>query len=277
MQTDSDHAIVLKTPEQIEGIRKSSRAAASVLRKVSSHVVPGVTTGELNCLIDKFMRESNCLPATLGYRDFPASSCISINEVICHGIPSGKVIADGDLVKIDVTTILNGYYGDTCYTFIAGTPKAVPVAIRRIAWECMWAGVRAVKPGRRLGEVSVAVRRMADKFGVSVVNQFCGHGVGLRFHEPPNVPFDQLDPLWGPVMRQGMTFTVEPMINLGGPLAIVDGLDGWTAYTADGSLSAQFEHSVLVTESGYEVLTDWGDEKTMQPMLQLPEALCQSS
>ena len=266
--------IILKTPEQVEGIRRSSQVAVGILKRVKDYILPGMQTSEINTIIDMLMRRQNAIPATLNYKGFPASCCISINDGICHGVPNRRVIALGDVVKIDVTTIVDGYFGDTCYTWVIGEPSAEASRIVSAARQCLWAGIRAVKPGKPLGEVSRAVRIHADKLRCSVVHQFCGHGVGLRFHEPPNVPYDSKDAAWGPLMRPGMTFTVEPMINLGCAEAVVDARDSWSAYTADGKLSAQFEHTVLVTKTGCEILTDWGDEMTLLPEWKLPEALC---
>ena len=269
-------AIILKNPEQIAGIRHSCQVAVGVLKRMKDYILPGIRTIELNDIIDMLMRRQNAIPATLNYKGFPASSCISVNSGVCHGIPNRKVLKHGDVVKIDVTTIVDGYFGDTCYTWVVGgnTPKSHRIV--SAARKCLWAGIEAVKPGKPLGEVSRAVRLMADKHICSVVHQFCGHGVGLRFHEPPMVVYDSKDAKTGPIMRPGMIFTVEPMINEGVSETVVDAADGWSSYTADGKLSVQFEHTVLVTDSGCEVLTDWGDEKTLLPEWKLPEGLCRS-
>lgn len=266
-------AIILKTPEQIAGIRRSCQTAVGVLKRLKDYILPGMRTAELNTIIDLLMRRANAIPATLNYKGFPASSCISVNNGICHGIPNRKVLEWGDVVKIDVTTIVDGYFGDTCYTWVIGEPTPESHRIVSAARNCLWAGIRAVKPGRPLGEVSRAVRLTADQHRCSVVHQFCGHGVGLQFHEPPMVVYDSKDASAGPIMRPGMTFTVEPMINLGVAEAIIDAADGWSSFTKDGKLSAQFEHTVLVTDAGCEVLTDWGDETTMKPEWQLPKTL----
>lgn len=274
--TQKMNAIILKTPEQIAGIRRSSQVAVGVLKRVKDYILPGMRTADLNDLIDTHMRRRNATPATLDYRGFPSSSCISVNNGICHGVPNRRILEWGDVVKIDVTTIVDGYFGDTCYTWVVGQSTPEAHRIVSAARSCLWAGIRAVKPGKRLGEVSKAVRLEADRRRVSVVHQFCGHGVGIAFHEPPNVPYNS-KAVDGPVMKPGMTFTVEPMINLGVADAVIDAGDGWTAYTADGKLSAQFEHTVLVTRDGVEVLTDWGDEVELQTEWKLPEALCPSS
>lgn len=276
--------IILKTPEQIDGIRRSCQVAVGVLKRMKDYILPGMRTCELNTIIDMLMRRENAIPATLNYKGYPASSCISVNNVICHGVPNKRVLEWGDVVKIDVTTIVSGYFGDTCYTWVVGQPTPESHRIVSAARNCLWAGIRAVKPGRSLGDVSRAVRITADQHRCSVVHQFCGHGVGLAFHEPPNVVYDSMDPHFldrgrripWPTMVPGMTFTIEPMINAGVAEAVVDAADGWSAYTEDGKLSAQFEHTVLVTQTGYEVLTDWGDEKTLLPQLKLPEELWRS-
>jgi methionyl aminopeptidase len=269
----NDNVIILKTAEQIDGIRRSCQTAVGVLKRVKDYVIEGIKTHELNDIIDTLMRRQGATPATLNYKGFPASCCISVNDGVCHGVPSNRVLLAGDVVKIDVTTILDGYYGDTCYTWVIGKPSPEAARIVSAARQCLWAGVRAVGPGKSLGGISHAVRIMADKLRCSVVHQFCGHGVGLRFHEPPTVPYDIKKGDWGPVLKPGMTFTIEPMVNLGVAEAVIDAADGWSAYTADKNLSAQFEHTVLVCETGCEVLTDWGDEKTLLPELKTPEAL----
>jgi methionyl aminopeptidase len=268
--------IILKTPEQIDGIRRSCQVAVNVLKGIKDYVLPGMRTCELNTLIDIAMRRMNAVPATLNYKGYPASACVSVNNVICHGVPNKRVLEWGDVVKIDVTTIVNGYYGDTCYTWVVGQPTSESHRIVAAARACLWAGIRAVQPGKPLGAISRAVRLTADQYRCSVVHQFCGHGVGIAFHEPPNVVYDSLVGSAGQIMTPGMTFTIEPMINAGVAEAVVDAADGWSAYTADGKLSAQFEHTVLVTRTGCEVLTDWGDEKTLLPQLRLPEEIWRS-
>lgn len=262
---ENSNAVILKTPGQIEGIRRSCQIAASMLRDISQYVLPGFKTRELNEIIHLKMERANAVPATLGYKGFPASCCISVNSGICHGVPNDTILEEGDVVKIDVTTIFDGYYGDTCYTWVVpGGNHPESLRIVAAARACLRAGLMAVQPWKRLGTVSRAVKIAADKRRCSVVHQFCGHGVGIRFHEPPNVPYHLMDESYGPEMTPGMIFTIEPMINLGVAEAIIDAADGWSSYTADDKLSAQFEHTVLVTDVGCEVLTDWGDERTMQ-------------
>ncbi len=264
--------VIIKTPEQINGIRHSCQIAVGVLKRVKNYILPGMRTIEINDIIDMLMRRQNAIPATLNYKGFPASCCISLNHGVCHGIPNKSVIKWGDLVKIDVTTIVDGYFGDTCYTWVVG--QATPEAHRIVsaARACLWAGIKSVGPGKPIGEVSRAVRTMADQHRCSVVHQFCGHGVGIEFHEEPMVVYNSKNAKIGPIMVPGMTFTIEPMLNLGVAEVIVDASDEWSSYTADGKLSAQFEHTVLVTKDGCEVLTDWGDETSLLPIL--PEAPC---
>ena len=247
--------IRIKTPEQIEGIRASSKLAAATLAHIAPYVVPGVSTLELNDRAEQFIVDQGAIPAPLGYRGYPKATCISVNEVICHGIPSADtILKEGDIVNVDITTILNGYYGDTSQMFAVGAITAEAADLLRAARECLTIGIGQVYPGNHFGNIGYAIFRYTQKLGYSVVYQFCGHGVGVEFHEEPQVnhtaPRDS-----GPIMAPGMVFTIEPMINIGSPTARLDEHDGWTARTEDGSLSAQYEHTVLVTKEGCEVLT----------------------
>jgi len=246
--------IYLKNPKQIIGISKSCVLAARTLKHIAPLVKAGVTTGHLNDEAEKFIRDNGAIPAPLGYRGFPKAICVSVNEVICHGIPGDYALKDGDILNVDVTTILNGYYGDTSTMFAVGEISAEAKKLLEVTKRCLQIGIQEVKPGRHLGNVGYAINKHAQENGCSVVTQFCGHGTGLRFHEEPNVlhtaPYNS-----GPKLRKGMTFTIEPMLNLGGPEAVISEADGWTATTVDGSLSAQYEHTVLVTQNGVEVLT----------------------
>ncbi len=246
--------IIIKTPEQIEGIRKSSKLAAKSLMMIEEHVKAGVSTEELNKLIHNFIVKNNAIPATLNYGGFPKSCCISVNEVVCHGIPSERILKNGDILNIDVTTILNGYYGDTSKMFTIGKVSANAKKLIDVTKESLQIGINEVKPGNRFGNIGYAISKFVEKHGYSVVYEYCGHGVGLRFHEEPQVehkaPKDS-----GEVMQPGMIFTIEPMINLGMPHVVTSKKDGWTVTTKDKKLSAQFEHTVLVTETGYEILT----------------------
>ena len=242
-------------PEAFAAMRKAGRLAAEVLDFVTPHVRHGVSTGHLDRLIDGFMREHGAVPATLGYRGYPKSSCISVNHVVNHGIPSDdKRLREGDIANIDVTVVLEGWHGDTSRMFLVG--DRLPVKALRlvdVTFEAMWAGIRAVRPGNTLGDVGHAIQAVAEASRFSVVRDFVGHGLGRLFHESPEVkhygrPGDGL------VLRPGMLFTIEPMINAGRPEVKILG-DGWTTVTRDRSLSAQFEHTVGVTEDGVEVFT----------------------
>ena len=252
-------SIKIKTPEQIEGIRASSKLAAATLKYIEPFVKPGVTTLELDTLIEKFVRDNGALPATKGYKGYKHASCISPNDVVCHGVPNATVLQDGDIVNIDVTTILNGFYGDTCKMYYVGTPRDYAQKLVDTTKECLRLGMAECKPGAHLGNVGYAIAEHAHKHGYSVVYEFCGHGVGIKFHEEPDVPHIA-DKNTGPVLKAGMIFTIEPMINAGKARCKIDRKDGWTARTIDGRLSAQFEHTVLITETGCEALTDvYGD------------------
>lgn len=248
--------IIIKTGEQIEGIRKSCRLAAQALDFAGQFVAPGVSTGFINTKIEEFIESHGAIPATKGYNGYPMSSCISLNEVVCHGIPSVKtVLKEGDILNIDITTILNGYYGDTSRMFTVGEILPEAGSLIKAAEHCLELGIGQVKPGNFFGNIGFVINRYARANGYSVVYEFCGHGVGIDFHEAPNVDHAARKNT-GQVMKQGMIFTIEPMINQGKPATDIDRADGWTARTVDGKLSAQFEHTILVTQTGFEVLTD---------------------
>lgn len=247
--------IIIKTPGQIEGIRKSSKLAASALVYVSEFVKEGVSTEFLDQKIESFIRANGAIPATLGYNGYPKSSCISLNEVVCHGIPSPKtILKNGDILNIDVTTILNGYYGDTSKMYTVGQVSEAASELIEVAEHCLNLGIQQVFPGNYFGNIGFVIDRYARAKGYSVVYEFCGHGVGIHFHEAPQVDHAARRNS-GSKMRPGMTFTIEPMINIGKPGTVVDEKDGWTARTVDNKLSAQFEHTILVTDTGYEILT----------------------
>lgn len=248
--------IIIKTPEQIEGIRKSGQLAAKTLDFAEQFVQEGMNTEFIDNKIEEFIRSHGAIPATLGYNGYPKSSCISPNNIICHGIPSKKTILKaGDILNIDITTILKGYFGDTSRMFTVG--KITPEADNLIetTLHCLDLGIEQVKPGNRFGNIGFVINRYAKAKGYSVVYEFCGHGVGLEFHEEPQVDHASRRNT-GPEIKPGMTFTIEPMINQGKPKADIDKNDGWTARTVDNKLSAQFEHTILVTQTGCEVLTD---------------------
>jgi len=249
-------AIIIKTPEQIEGIRQSSILAAKTLNFIEEYVKPGVTTEYLDDLIDEFIKSNGAISATLGYHGYPKSSCISPNNVICHGIPSKDIVLkDGDIINIDVTTILNGYFGDTSRMFAVGEISDKARKLTEVTKHCLELGIQQVKPDNYFGNIGFAIGRYAQAKGYSVVYEFCGHGVGLEFHEDPQVDHIARRNS-GEKMKPGMIFTIEPMINEGKPRVSIDKNDGWTARTIDNKLSAQYEHTVLVTKDGVEVLTD---------------------
>ena len=252
--------IFIKTPEQIEGIRRSCQLAARTLDYAEQFVEAGVTTELIDNKIEEYILAHGATPATKGYNGFPKSSCISPNNVICHGIPSKEVVLkEGDILNIDITTILGGYYGDTSRMFSVGEVSEEAEELMDVAWRCLDLAIEQVKPGNRFGNIGFVISRFAKAKGYSVVYEFCGHGVGVNFHEEPQVDHTSRRNS-GPVMKPGMIFTIEPMINQGRPKADIDKVDGWTARTIDNKLSAQFEHTVLVTPGGYEVLTDIHNE-----------------
>jgi methionyl aminopeptidase len=248
-------AIIIKSPEQIEGIRKSCQLAADTLDYLEQFVKPGVTTQQINDEAEKFIRSHGAIPAPLGYYGFPKAVCTSMNEVICHGIPNSEdVLEEGDIINVDVTTILNGYFGDTCRMYTVGEISNEVKELLSVARDCLEIGIAQVRPGSKFGNIGKAISDYVRSRGYSVVYQFCGHGVGLKFHEEPQVHHD--DRYFMDIeMKPGMIFTIEPMINAGVAEAVIDLRDKWTVRTKDGKLSAQYEHTVLVTDSGVEVLT----------------------
>lgn len=248
--------IIIKTPEQIEGIRQSSVLAAQTLDYAEQFVQEGMNTEYIDDKIEEFIRSHGAIPATLGYNGYPKSSCISPNNIICHGIPAkSTILKPGDILNIDITTILNGYFGDTSRMFTVGVISKAADDLIETTWHCLDLGIEQVKPGNRFGNIGFVINRYAKAKGYSVVYEFCGHGVGIEFHEEPQVDHASRRHT-GPIMKPGMIFTIEPMINQGKAKAVIDKNDGWTARTMDNKLSAQFEHTILVTETGYEVLTD---------------------
>ncbi len=251
--------IIIKTEEQIEGIRKSSQLAAQALVMIRPFVKAGVTTGYLNKICADFILDHRAKAATLGYNGYPKETCMSVNDVICHGIPGNYELRDGDILNIDVTTILNGYFGDTSSMYPIGEISDYARKLIDATKECLNIGIRECIPGNHIGNIGYKINKYAVSQGYSVVYEFCGHGVGLRFHEEPEIcHVDEKDR--GPVMRPGMTFTIEPMINAGKARAKIDKKDGWTARTIDGKLSAQFEHTLLITTTIPEILTDVSGE-----------------
>ncbi|MDY7097781.1 MAG: type I methionyl aminopeptidase [Pseudomonadota bacterium] len=249
-----DGTIKLHTEEGFEGMRKAGRLAATILDEVADLVKPGVTTESIDTAIREMMLDGGAVPATLGYRGYTHSSCISINHVICHGIPGPKVLKDGDILNVDVTPLLDGWHGDTSRMFFAGEPSIKAQRLVDVTYDCLMLGIEAAsKPGARLGDIGAAIEAHAKQFRYGVVREFCGHGLGRLFHDAPEV-VHAAKAGTGPELRAGMFFTIEPMINLGKPWAKVLG-DGWTAVTRDKSLSAQFEHSLAITDDGVEIFT----------------------
>lgn len=248
--------IIIKTEEQINNIRKACQLANDALDHGEQFVKPGVSTEEINAEIESYIRKYGGIPAPLGYHGYPKSVCTSLNEVVCHGIPkTTDVLKDGDIIKIDVSTILNGFFGDTCRTFPVGTISESANRLLTVTRDCLDLGIAQVKPDNEFGMIAKAISSYANSRGYSVVYQFVGHGVGLKLHEDPQVNHSDKFSYDTTKMKPGMIFTIEPMINEGLAEAVVDWQDKWTARTVDGKLSAQFEHTVLVTDDGVEVLT----------------------
>jgi methionyl aminopeptidase len=251
--------VSIKTPEEIEKMRVAGRLGAEVLDFITPHVKPGVTTEELDRLCHDYMvKVQNTIPAPLNYAPpghvpYPKSICTSINHQVCHGVPADKKLKNGDIVNIDITVIKDGWHGDTSRMFFVGDPSIQAKRLVQVTYESMWAGIVAVKPGVKLGDIGHEIQKYAEGHGYSVVREFCGHGIGQKFHEDPQV-LHYGKPGTGLELQTGMTFTIEPMINAGKKEIRQLG-DGWTIVTKDHSLSAQWEHTVLVTDNGYEVLT----------------------
>ncbi len=249
------HKIRLKENQDIEGIRRAGALVLQTLDLVQEHLRPGLSTDYLNTLVHEFTLKHGAVPAPLNYNGFPKSVCISVNDVICHGIPGLRVLQEGDIVNVDVTSILHGYYADASKTFAVGKISQDAARLVHIARQGLYEGLSQVKPGNYTGDIGAAIQSYAESHGCSVVREMVGHGVGIEFHEPPQIPhFGK--PGQGVPLVPGMVFTVEPMINQGRKeLRILE--DNWTAVTKDGSLSAQFEQTVLVTPEGYESLTPY--------------------
>ena len=246
--------ISIKTPEEIEKIRIASQLAAEVLVLLREHVRPGVTTGELNEIAHKHITEvQGGTPATLGYHGFPASICTSLNHQVCHGIPADKTLRDGDILNIDVTVIKDGWHGDTSAMYTVGKPSVRAQRLIDVTYEAMMKGIEVVRPDATLGDIGHAIQTHAEASGFSVVREYCGHGIGRNFHEDPQV-VHYGNPGEGARLKEGMVFTIEPMINAGKKEIKLLG-DGWTVVTKDHSLSAQWEHTVAVTEDGVDILT----------------------
>ncbi|HEY6897220.1 MAG TPA: type I methionyl aminopeptidase [Rhodocyclaceae bacterium] len=251
--------ISIKTPEEFEKMRVACRLAGEVLDYIEPFVKPGVTTEELDRLCHNYMVDvQGCIPAPLnyappGYAPYPKSICASVNHQVCHGVPNDRPLKKGDIVNLDITTIKDGWHGDTSRMFLVGECSILAKRLCTITYECLWKGIQQVRPGGFLGDIGAAIQRHAEGVGFSVVREFCGHGIGRHFHEEPQV-LHYGKAGTGVELKPGMIFTIEPMINAG-KAAISELPDGWTIVTRDRSLSAQWEHTILVTETGYEVMT----------------------
>jgi methionyl aminopeptidase len=248
-----DGTIKLHGADGFEGMRKAGRLAAEILDEMAALVRPGISTEEIDRVVREMTLDGGAVPATLGYRGYTHSCCISINHVVCHGIPSPKTLKDGDIVNIDVTPLLDGWHGDSSRMYLVGE---VPLKARRlveVTYECLMLGIERARPGARLGDIGAAIQAHAEQHRYGVVRDFCGHGLGRLFHDAPEVVHAARAGT-GPELRAGMFMTIEPMINLGkAPVKLLS--DGWTAVTRDKSLSAQFEHSIGITENGAEIFT----------------------
>jgi methionyl aminopeptidase len=254
---DSLYKIKLKEKDDIIGIKKAGELAVELLHRVEERIAPGITTNDINSMVEEITAQHNARSAPLHYNGFPKSVCTSVNNVICHGIPDNTVLNEGDIINVDVTPILDGYYADTSMTFFVGSPGKEAQKIVAIARECLRRGISAVKPGNRIGDIGYTIQQYAEAQGCSVVREYVGHGTGFEFHEPPQIPHYGKKGQGIPLIP-GMVFTIEPMINLGKPnLHVLE--DRWTVVTDDGSLSAQFEQTVLVTETGCEILTPFDE------------------
>lgn len=253
-------SIKIKTPEQIEKLREAGRLAAEVLLHLAPHVQAGVTTNQLDELAQEKMREQGTTSATLGYHGYPKSICTSINKVVCHGIPNDKPLKKGDIINVDVTIIKDGFHGDTSMMFEVGEVHPSASRLIKATYEAMWQGIKAVKEGVTLYDVAEAIEKYALANHLSVVQEYCGHGIGEEFHEEPQVLHYTTPELKKIKLKEGMVFTIEPMLNLGKAEVKAPLRDGWTVHTRDGSLSAQWEHMVAVTKTGVDVLTLRPDE-----------------
>ncbi|MCO5141841.1 MAG: type I methionyl aminopeptidase [Oligoflexia bacterium] len=253
--------ITIKSSDEIQKMREVGKLAAKCLVEMSKLIIEGNTPKQIDDACHKWTLEHNAIPATLNYKGYPANLCVSVNDVVCHGVPNEVPFKKGDIVNLDVTPILNGYHGDTNATFVVGSVNDDIKKFIDVAYLSMWEGIKQVCPGNTVGDIGHAIETYVKSNGYSVVVEYCGHGIGKNFHEDPNIVHVGR-PKQGVVLREGMTFTIEPMINMGGPRTKLEN-DDWTVRTVDGSLSAQFEHTVLVTKTGVEVLTLRENEKSL--------------
>jgi methionyl aminopeptidase len=257
-------SVQIKTPAEIERMRVAGRLAADVLDMIAPHIQPDVTTDELDRICHDYMVQvQGVIPAPLNYRGFPKSICTSVNHVVCHGIPANKRLKRGDIINLDITVIKDGYHGDTSMMFCVGDPSVLARRLIKVTQQALFRGIEAVRPGATLGDVGHAIQRFVEAQGYSVVREYCGHGIGRDFHEEPQV-LHYGEPGTGLVLRPGMCFTIEPMVNAGKRFIKLLP-DGWTVVTKDRSLSAQWEHTLLVTEDGHEILTLRADDRAAPP------------
>lgn len=252
--------VIIKTPDEISKMRVAGRLAAEVLEMIGEHVKPGISTDELDRICHEYIvNTQQAIPAPLNYRGFPKSICTSVNHQVCHGIPGNKILKDGDIVNIDVTVIKDGFHGDTSKMFFVGKASVLAQRLVDITHQAMWRGIELVRPGTCLGDIGHAIQKFVESSGYSVVQEYCGHGIGRGFHEDPQV-LHYGTPKTGLTLRAGMTFTIEPMVNAGKRnVKLLP--DGWTVVTKDRKLSAQWEHTILVTPDGHEVLTLRDEER----------------
>ncbi|MFC0444680.1 type I methionyl aminopeptidase [Pseudidiomarina halophila] len=251
-------SITIKTPDEIEKMRAAGKLAASVLEMIEPHIKAGVTTEALDKICHDYIVEHNAYPAPLNYHGFPKSVCTSLNHVVCHGIPNDKPLKDGDIMNLDVTVKLDGYHGDTSKMFVVGQPSILAERLIRVTQESLYKAIKMVRPGLHIGDFAAVIQKHAEQHGYSIVREYCGHGIGAVFHEEPQI-LHYGSPGTGEVLKAGMCFTIEPMVNAGKRHTKLL-RDGWTVLTKDRSLSAQWEHTLLVTETGVEVLTLRKDE-----------------
>ena len=243
----------IKTPQEIEQMRPACRHAANTLVMIEEYIQPGITTDELNDIVHAYTLKHGAIPAPLNYHGFPKSVCTSVNHVVCHGIPSDKKLKDGDIINVDVTSIMDGWHGDTSKTFFVGTPKIRARKVTEVARKALDIGISVVKPGATLGDIGHAIQTYVEAEKCSVVREYCGHGIGRVFHEEPQI-LHYGKPRQGLTLEKGMVFTIEPMVNIG-KAGVKVLRDNWTVVTRDKSLSAQFEHTMVVTDDGVEILT----------------------
>lgn len=253
--------ITIKTPEDIEKMRIAGKLAGEVLEMIGPHIKEGITTDELDKIChDYIVNVQQAIPAPLNYHGFPKSICTSVNHQVCHGIPSSKKLKDGDIINVDITVLKDGYHGDTSKMFVIGKPSVLAERLIKITYECLMLGIEQVKPGAHFGDIGETIQQYAEKNRFTVVREYCGHGIGKIFHEAPNV-LHYGKAGTGEIMKPGMIFTIEPMINAGKrDVKLLP--DGWTVVTKDHSLSAQWEHTILVTDNGYEILTLRNEERS---------------